>query len=78
MCFDKKIYSEALEEKDKWRDEKYKFLVWKATGMDLGAQMLSLSSAFLLAMLTDRVILVDSPLTNAIIPPFQNGWSCNK
>ena len=54
------------------RDE-YRFLVWRGAG-GVGEQLLSLCSAFALALLTDRVLIAHGTLTDEFVAPFYYGW----
>lgn len=66
-------HNEAFAGANSYRRAEYRFLVWRGAG-GVGEQMLSLVSAFALALLTDRILIAHSALTDEFVAPFHYGW----
>jgi hypothetical protein len=67
------LHNDAFSGNTAYKNKRYKFLVWRAAN-GVADQMLSLVSAFALALLTDRVLIAHSALTAEFVSPFYYGW----
>lgn len=67
------LHNDAFSSQLSYRSARYRFLVWRGAG-GVGDQMLSLASAFALALLTNRLLVAHSTLTQEFISPFYYGW----
>lgn len=67
----------ALSQPGAWKDKAHRFLVWRcASGSTpIGEQMESIVSTFLLALLTDRVLVAYGTIVPFFDSPFAAGWS---
>lgn len=72
-----KRHDAALAQPGAWKDAAHRFVIWRcaSTSTPIGEQMESLVSAFLLAMLTNRVLVAYGPIVPFFESPFAAGWS---
>lgn len=70
-------HAAALGTADAWLQPEHRFIVWRcaAASTPIGEQMESMVSAFLLALLTDRVFLAFGPIVPFFESPFASGHS---